>query len=128
MQATGLQRGFIMCFQVPEQGIFMLHVCCLKPSAPATISWPACRTGDCARATEAGSSCASCLCNTTLPYLHCHAIATTEIVSDLETAAKNPIAVDPGAGGWLAVHGGGNPAVDSAAGSAWAGLVTLLGY
>lgn len=98
----------------------MLPASCLAPH-PCHHPLPACRDGDCARATEAGSSCASCLCNTTLPYLHCHAIATTEVVSDLETAAKNPIAVDPGASSWLAVHGGGTVR------SAVRGLVTLCG-
>lgn len=56
------------------------------------------RISDCERANATNFTSAACLCNGTIPYLHCNALAALESAASIETALRNNvITVDPGA-------------------------------
>ncbi|PSC76693.1 Phosphatidylinositol 4-phosphate 5-kinase 2 [Micractinium conductrix] len=56
------------------------------------------RANDCQRATFTGFNSSACLCNTTLPYLHCNALAAVEAAAAIEAAlSTTAVAVDPAA-------------------------------
>lgn len=56
------------------------------------------RANDCQKATASGLAAANCLCNVTLPYLHCNALAATEVASKVQMVlSTTAIAVDPAA-------------------------------
>ena len=70
----------------------------LAPPLPLFLSHRS--ANDCQRATFTGFNSSACLCNTTLPYLHCNALAAVEAAAAIEAAlSTTAVAVDPG--GWV---------------------------
>ena len=68
----------------------------MHPSCPP-LPPRLCSANDCQRATSAGFNSSACLCNTTLAYLHCNALAAAEAAAAIETAlSTTAVTVDPG--------------------------------
>ncbi|KAL4451484.1 hypothetical protein ABPG75_007146 [Micractinium tetrahymenae] len=54
------------------------------------------RANDCQQATASGLSAATCLCNATLPYLYCNALAATEVAGKIQMVlSTTALTVDP---------------------------------